>query len=306
MRKLASFDDPRLAQSVLDILHAEGIATDVRSVEGSGHALWIVLEADLARARSLLAGFTADPSDERFVTALRTAQAARTAAQPAAQRPRPRAIDLPQALRTAARRTPITFWMIVACVVVALATNLGDHAARVQALSIASYQHGGGRTLWDAARDLLQQGQLWRLWTPIFLHFGFFHLFFNVWCVIDLGAPAERQLGKAAFILFVLWTAAVSNLAQLYMAGPNFGGMSGVAYAMVGYHWAHQRFDPNAEIILRRDSFIFFGLWLLLGFTGALHSLVGGMANYCHLAGLLAGAAYGFLFSLPGARRLRS
>jgi GlpG protein len=102
----------------------------------------------------------------------------------------------------------------------------------------------------------------------------------------------------------MFWSAAISNLAQLYFGGgPNFGGLSGVIYALVGYLWARGRFDPRSGIALPNRMVGFFMVWLALGFTGLLTELVGRIANYCHLGGFAAGVLYGYIAARIAVRR---
>ena len=42
----------------------------------------------------------------------------------------------------------------------------------------------------------------------------------------------------------VLVIAALSNLGQYFVSGPNFCGISGVVYGLFGYIWMKGRFDP--------------------------------------------------------------
>lgn len=46
-------------------------------------------------------------------------------------------------------------------------------------------------TIWDGVLS----GQVWRLVTPIFMHFSIMHLVFNGWAFLDFGGQIERQKG---------------------------------------------------------------------------------------------------------------
>ncbi len=306
MRKLASFDDPALAQRVRDVLHGEHIPTEARRTDEGQHAVWIVVEEDLDRARAFLHDFLADPNALRYAPALRAGQAKRVVVTRMAERRTPPRAELRRALSSGARRTPVTLALLVICGAVAVVTQLGQRTERVQWLTAAVFRRTAKSVSWNVGVDLWRHGQLWRVWTPSFLHFGIFHLLFNAWCLLEYGVRSERVQGSARFAGLVAWSAAISNITQVYFAGPNFGGMSGVVYAFVGYHWIRQRLSPDAEPVLRRDELAFFGIWLLLGFTGALDGLVGAMANYCHLAGVAAGALYAYAGSLTPAPVRRS
>jgi GlpG protein len=153
-----------------------------------------------------------------------------------------------------------------------------------------------GGSDWSAWDDL-RRGQLWRLFSPIFLHFHPFHLLFNAFWIRDLGVPSERFQGSGQYTVFLLWSALLSNVAQLaFGLSPNFGGLSGVVYALMGFLWARGHFDRASGITLPKGWVIFFVGWMVVGFTGLLDGLLGGsVANYCHLGGFAAGVIYGYI-----------
>jgi GlpG protein len=142
-------------------------------------------------------------------------------------------------------------------------------------------------------------GEVWRLVTPIFVHFGIWHLLFNLLWLFQLGSMIERRLGTGSLAALVLGTATVSNLAQALVSGPNFGGMSGVVYALAGYVWMRGKHDPNTDVYLDPQSIQWLAIWLVICFTG----LLGPVANTAHLVGLLAGAAWGRLDAWRAWRR---
>ena len=128
--------------------------------------------------------------------------------------------------------------------------------------------------------------QSWRLITPAFLHFSALHITFNLLWWWELAGSVEKHHGKLRLILLFLFTAASSNLAQFYLVGPYFGGLSGVVYGLVGYCWLFGKLNKNSKVSLPNSYFIFLLGWLALGFVNILPVNV---ANYAHLIGLLAG-----------------
>jgi len=83
-------------------------------------------------------------------------------------------------------------------------------------------------------------GQWWRMFTSMFLHFGVIHLFMNMWCLLFLGALAERLMGRAAFLVLYVATGLFGSLLslavhpQLVSAGAS-GAVFGVAGGLVTY-----------------------------------------------------------------------
>ena len=128
-------------------------------------------------------------------------------------------------------------------------------------------------------------GQVWRLITPIFLHMSFMHILFNMLWFRDLGNLIEHSFGKNFLLIFVLVTGLVSNIMQYLVSGPQFGGMSGVLYSMLGFVWVHKKLNPDFEFSLPRFDIGMMIGWFFLCLTGTL----GPIANTAHGAGLVAG-----------------
>ena len=284
MRKLASFQDPADAQALDDLLSSRDIPTVMRQSDTGQFGLWIVSEQDLPRAEQLLAAFLAQHT---------AAQRARTGATGSSS-----AVPLQHRLLAHFILSPVSWLLLAASVAVSLYTGLGDDRARLAPFLIAapppaSSLGASGWTVWDN----LKAGQVWRLFTPILLHFHPFHLLFNAFWLRDLGVPSERFLGSWHYSLLLLWSALVSNLAQLVLGqSPNFGGLSGVVYALMGFLWARGHFDRGSGITVPTGWVVFFVGWMVIGFTGLLDGLLGGsIANYCHLGGFAAGVIYGYI-----------
>lgn len=137
---------------------------------------------------------------------------------------------------------------------------------------------------------VFESSQLWRLFTPVFLHFGILHLVFNMLMLWVFGRQLEIRDSRWTFLALVLIFGIISNLTQYLASGPDFGGMSGVVYGVIAYCWTSNYIGrqplfnlPNALMGLMLG-------WLLLGFTGLLGWVgLGNMANAAHLSGLAAG-----------------
>lgn len=149
--------------------------------------------------------------------------------------------------------------------------------------------------------DLITQGQVWRLISPIFIHFivaGLpIHLLFNMMWLWDLGGSIEKAKGGQYLLALVFLIGVGSNLVQYFSSimihgsGGFFGGMSGVVYGLLGFIFVRRRFDPFFPLRLNDAIMKFMLIWLVLGFTG----LIGNIANAAHLSGLLIGAGLGYL-----------
>lgn len=134
--------------------------------------------------------------------------------------------------------------------------------------------------------NLIQQPQ--RLLGPAFFHFSWLHIVFNTMWWWQLGGSIEKELGKGALINLFLVSAVASNIGQFIVSGPNFGGLSGVVYGLVGYVWWYGWLAPEKGLSLSKPIIGILLFWLLLGFANVLPV---NMANTAHLLGLISGCA---------------
>ncbi|MBA6377855.1 MULTISPECIES: rhomboid family intramembrane serine protease GlpG [unclassified Colwellia] len=125
-----------------------------------------------------------------------------------------------------------------------------------------------------------------RLLGPTLFHFSWLHIVFNTMWWWQLGGSVERTLGKGALINLFLITALLSNLGQFMVSGPNFGGLSGVVYGLVGYVWWYGWLAPEKGLMISKPIIGFLLFWLLLGYADVLPV---NMANTAHLLGLVSG-----------------
>ncbi|MDC0088560.1 rhomboid family intramembrane serine protease [Porticoccaceae bacterium] len=151
------------------------------------------------------------------------------------------------------------------------------------------------------------EGELWRLITPIFVHFGLMHFAFNGLWLCLLGARIERLLGSVHLLLLVLLSALVSNMGQFVWTGSvAFGGMSGVIYALLGYIWIRHLLAPDPLLALPKELIGFMLFWLLFCMTGILDFLLGvGIANAAHFSGLVIGMLLGLIFGFVASMSAR-
>ena len=128
--------------------------------------------------------------------------------------------------------------------------------------------------------------------TPAIIHFSAIHIIFNLMWWMQLGDQIEKSLEKSQLLIIFLVSAIVSNWAQYLLVGPNFGGLSGVVYALLGFCWIYGWLKPSAGIVIAKPIVGFMLVWMLLGFADVLFV---GMANWAHLFGLLTGMLFAFL-----------
>ncbi|MBU2966442.1 rhomboid family intramembrane serine protease [Amphritea atlantica] len=186
----------------------------------------------------------------------------------------------------------LTLLLIVASVIVTLLVSLGDNVQMMGWFTIVEFHVQGNKIYYADLLAMLMDGQVWRLITPAFMHFNVPHILFNLLWVWVVGRRIELLLGRSVLLGLFLFSALVSNVAQFWVSGPMFGGMSGFVFALLGFAWLWDRLKPTTMIGMPPALMGFMFFWLVLGFSGALESLgLGSIANTAHLAGLGAGLA---------------
>lgn len=137
---------------------------------------------------------------------------------------------------------------------------------------------------------VLESGEFWRLVTPIFMHFTVLHLAFNMLMLWVFGHQIELRGERGVLTLLVLASAVLSNVAQYFVSGSGFGGMSGVVFAVLAYCWLWDRLNPEQRYGFPPALMGLMMAWLALGYTDFLRWVgFGSMANTAHLTGLMSG-----------------
>lgn len=206
------------------------------------------------------------------------------------QPPRPRRALLPP---LSPAQLPVTLALIALSVLCSLLIGFGSDLVRMGWFSFTPFEVRGEALLYPPLEQTLLSGQLWRLVTPIFMHFSLLHILFNLLWVWVVGTRLEPTQGSRPLLGLVLFSGVSSNLAQYLVSGPMFGGMSGVVFALLGYSWLWDRQRRQPRIGLPPALMGLMLLWLALGFTGVLEGVgLGAIANTAHLVGLLAGLCW--------------
>lgn len=201
------------------------------------------------------------------------------------------------------RRIPVTLSLLGLSALFSLLIGFGSDLQYMARFSFTAFEVMGQQVRWHTLTAMLATGELWRLVTPIFMHFSVLHILFNMLWVWIVGVRVEPEQGSLPLLGLVLFSGILSNLAQFMISGPMFGGMSGVVFALLGYAWLWDKLELRPRIGLPPALMGFMLFWLVLGFTGVLEGVgFGAIANTAHLVGLVAGLVWLGLMRLVGRR----
>lgn len=306
MRQVGSLPSEQQAQRFADFLQSEGIAV-LAEADGEEWAIWVRDENQVDEATSQLETFRAAPDDARYRDARRKAEEIRREEQKRRERAERNTVVMRQRWsRPSWQRRPLTMVVIVLCVLVALLTEFGK-APRPSPGEAPSFAiQVQDKLLFVNPVDYLktgnfyisiEQGEIWRLFTPNFLHLGPMHLIMNMLMFSYLGGMIEERRGTLVLGALLLILSAPPFIGE-YMATGAFlaMGISGTVYGLFGYLWMKSAFDPTSGIQIPPNLVIIMLVWLALGAAGVISKYFGiNVANWAHGVGLVVGMAAGYL-----------
>ncbi|HMO50291.1 MAG TPA: rhomboid family intramembrane serine protease [Kiritimatiellia bacterium] len=294
MREIGKIDNELDASTFRDYLFNQGIDAEIEATRSGAWSIWVHDEDRLEETAGLFARFQQNPQDQAFVAG----------AEGAEQRRAEREKEERKAARNLRGRDELfraygwmgighaTLVLMVMSVLATLLIRFGEQQEIVQKLAIAeTFSMPGRGSVYYTHLAEVRAGQIWRLITPAFMHFGLLHIVFNMLWLRDLGSMMERVRGLRFFLVFFLLSAAVSNVGQFYVSGPYFGGMSGVVYGLLGYAWMQSRYHPGSGFLLHPFTVQMMLIWFVVCLSG----LIGQVANTAHAVGLAIGVAWGYL-----------
>lgn len=174
---------------------------------------------------------------------------------------------------------------------------------------LVDFTGGSGNTMHmiqcGAANTALitEQGEYYRLFTSMFLHFGMAHLANNMLVLFVIGDNLERAVGRVRYLLIYILSGLGGNLLSTWMeyragdllvvsagaSGAIFGVMGAMIYVLLVNH-------GRLEDLTVRQIVIMAGFSLYFGFTSS------GVDNAAHVGGLISG----FLLALLLYRRRKT
>ena len=140
---------------------------------------------------------------------------------------------------------------------------------------------------------LVTNREYYRLFTCMFMHFGFVHLASNMLALILIGGQVEDILGKPKFMFLYmfsgLFASFVSFITSFYTSsGVVSAGASGAIFGLIGCLFAIviKNRGKYRDLTTGRIAFLV-AYSLYSGFTG------GGVDNAAHIGGLIMGLIIG-------------
>lgn len=151
----------------------------------------------------------------------------------------------------------------------------------------------------------------WQILTHMFMHGGFWHIFFNMYSLLMFGSILERSLGPKKFLIFyfvtglgavalhtgVEWMQArvfiANGAAQAYqqlLATPTLGASGAIYGVLIGFAMLY----PQARLTLIFPPIPMTAKWLVIIFAAielfsGINGIQESVAHFAHLGGMLFG-----------------
>lgn len=139
-------------------------------------------------------------------------------------------------------------------------------------------------------RKIIEDQEIWRIFTPIFLHIDIIHLFSNMLALLLFGATIEnsRIYSKIEYLFIYFLSGLIGNLFSLILLPLDSIslGASGAIFGLIGAVFI--------LFVTEDRSLLFLALLYVLFFI--ISSLEPGINLWAHLFGLLGGILIGLIF----------
>lgn len=152
--------------------------------------------------------------------------------------------------------------------------------------------------------------ELVTLFTSMFLHGGWAHLFSNMWALYIFGDNVEDRMGSGRYLLFYLLCGLLAAVVHIGFNPASRIPTIGASGAISGVLAAYLLFFPSARVITLVPLFflpwfveipavLYIGFWFISQLFNGLLSIVtemqafGGVAWWAHIGGFIAGLVLG-------------
>lgn len=192
------------------------------------------------------------------------------------------------------RKEPVTVALILINVLVFIAVELTGTSQN--AWHVLDY--GAAYTPY-----IVQNGEVYRLFTSMFLHFGIEHLVNNMLVLFVLGSRLEQVIGKLRFLFIYLAGGMAGNIFSLILELRNqdfsvSAGASGAVFAVMGAMiYVVIRNKGWLGDLSMRQILVMAAFSLYFGFTSS------GVDNAAHIGGMIAGFVLAVLIWHPRKKR---
>lgn len=132
--------------------------------------------------------------------------------------------------------------------------------------------------------DIAMNKEYYRFFTPIFIHEGLSHLFFNCMAIVYLSKPVEAIFSKSKFIIIFILAGLFGSLASfIFSAAPSIGASGGV-FGIFGVHmYLYLKYKTKYLKIFGKSMLELLAFNVIIGF------MIPNIDYWGHFGGVLGG-----------------
>jgi len=217
----------------------------------------------------------------------------------------------------------ITLWLIVINFIVffaqffATATQFDFIETKIEVMDMSGDERVvncvPGDKSWDTGCDavsdilglnmktLVTRGYVWQVFTYMFTHGGFYHIFFNMFGLLVFGPKIEFTMGRNKYLKYYLICGLGSSLFYMLITGlaagissvPMVGASGAIFGVLTAYGLMYPRDTVYVQFFLPMPAIVFVFFYAIIQLLGGVASLLapssGGIAYFGHLGGMIAG-----------------
>ena len=137
----------------------------------------------------------------------------------------------------------------------------------------------------------LVQGEVWRFFTPVFIHVGIIHFLLNSMGLYFIGPQIEQVFGRKYFLFLYLGAGVCGNIFSSVFTLVISAGASGALFGLLGAGFylervVKKRVKEKTGLVVKTGAF-----GAMVAINVALGFMIPGIDNAAHIGGLLFGIA---------------
>ena len=177
------------------------------------------------------------------------------------------------------KKIVITPMLILICIAMFVFTIMSQGSGLLSDLTTETAVKFGANVM-----SKLQSGELWRLFTYMFLHGSIMHIVLNMYSLYVIGSQMETFIGKTKYIIVYILSGITGGLLSSVLSGNVSVGASGAIFGLLGamlYFGYHYRTYLGG--VIKSQIIPIIALNILIGFMQP------NVDNFCHIGGLVGG-----------------
>ena len=136
---------------------------------------------------------------------------------------------------------------------------------------------------------IIEQYEIWRLFTSMFLHSDYLHLFMNMFTLLLYGSLVEKFFKKYEYLIIYIVSGFIGNIFTVLIYPPNTisVGASGAIFGLLGAAFVLVAKSNERTLLVLAVVYIIYFI---------IASFEPGINAWAHLFGLAGGVLFGYMF----------